>query len=128
MRDDVTIERVASLDNLWLAWRKASKGKRRRADVAAFGLRTESHLIELSRELLTGCWQPGGYRTFLIHEPKRREIAAAPFRDRVVHHALCNIIQPVLDRGFSARSYACQKGKGTTAARERCRQLVNRHR
>ena len=128
MLDDVTIERVASLDNLWLAWRKASKGKRRRADVAAFGLRAESHLIELSRELLTGSWQPGGYRTFLIHEPKRREIAAAPFRDRVVHHALCNVIQPVLERGFSARSYSCQKGKGTTAAREQCRQLVNRYR
>ena len=58
MRGDGTIERVASFDNLWLAWRKASKGKRRRADVAAFGLRAESHLIELSRELLSGSWQP----------------------------------------------------------------------
>jgi hypothetical protein len=58
----------------------------------------------------------------------RRVIAAAPFRDRVVHHALCNVLAPVLERTFIARSYSCQVGKGTTAARECCRQLTNRFR
>jgi retron-type reverse transcriptase len=55
-------------------------------------------------------------------------IAAAPFRDRVVHHALCNFLAPVLERRFIARSFSCQIGKGTTAARECCRQLTNRFR
>ena len=65
---------------------------------------------------------------FEIREPKRRLIAAAPFRDRVVHHALCNLMAPLLERTFIARSFSCQIGKGTTAARECCRRLVNRHR
>jgi hypothetical protein len=64
---------------------------------------------------------------FEIHDPKRRTIAAGPFRDRVVHHALCNLLAPVLERRFIGRSYSCQLGKGTTAARECCRQLANRH-
>jgi hypothetical protein len=55
-------------------------------------------------------------------------IAAAPFRDRVVHHALCHRLAPVLERRFIARSFSCQFGKGTTAARECCRRLTNRHR
>ncbi|MBI4028683.1 MAG: hypothetical protein HY360_27135 [Verrucomicrobia bacterium] len=65
---------------------------------------------------------------FEIREPKRRLIAAAPFRDRVVHHALCNVVAPLLERRFIARSFSCQVGKGTTAARECCRRLTNRHR
>jgi retron-type reverse transcriptase len=64
---------------------------------------------------------------FEIHQPKRRWIAAAPFEDRVVHHALCRLMQPVLERRFIARSYSCQIGKGTMAARECCRELTNRH-
>jgi len=55
-------------------------------------------------------------------------VAAAPFGDRVVHHALCQMMAPVLERTFIARSFSCQVGKGTTAARDCCRQLTNRHR
>ena len=55
-------------------------------------------------------------------------LTAAPFADRVVHHALCNLMAPVLEQRFHARSFSCQKGKGTTAARECVRTLVNRHR
>jgi len=82
----------------------------------------------LHEELLSGEWQPGGYRTFLIYEPKRREISAAPFADRVVHHALCRKLAPVLERRFIPRSYSCQMGKGTGAARACCRRLTNTHR
>lgn len=71
---------------------------------------------------------PGGYRFFEIHDPKRRTIAAAPFADRVVHHALCNLMAPWLERRFIARSFSCQVGKGTTAARLCCQRLVNAHR
>lgn len=85
-------------------------------------------MIRLSMELGSGTWRPSGYRFFEIHDPKRRTIAAAPFADRVVHHALCNFMAPLLERRFIARSFSCQIGKGTTTARECCRMLVNRHR
>jgi len=87
----------------------------------------EREIATLREELLSGAYAPGNYRFFEIREPKRRLIAAAPFRDRVVHHALCNMIAPVLMRRFIARSFSCQIGKGTTAARECCRKLVNRY-
>lgn len=123
-----TLEGVASVENLFLAAARARRGKSRRPDVEDWWLRRESEILQLRKELLSGSYQPGPYRFFEIFEPKRREIAAAPFRDRVVHHALCNLLAPVLERTFIARSFSCQIGKGTTAARECCRQLTNRHR
>jgi hypothetical protein len=123
-----TLEKIASVENLFLAAHKARRGKGRRPDVEDWWLRRETEILRLREELLSGAWKPGGYRFFEIHEPKRRLIAAAPFRDRVAHHALCNLLAPVLERRFIARSYSCQIGKGTTAARECCRQLTNRHR
>jgi RNA-directed DNA polymerase len=123
-----TLEGIASVPNLFLAAHKARRGKGRRPDVEAWWLRRESELAALREELRSGSYQPGPYRFFEIYEPKRRMIAAAPFRDRVVHHALCNLLAPVLERRFIARSFSCQIGKGTTAARECCRQLTNRHR
>lgn len=122
-----TIESVASWDNLFLAAAKARRGKSRRPDVEEWWMRRESELAALREELLSGGYVPGPYRFFEIREPKRRLIAAAPFRDRVLHHALCLRLAPVLERRFIARSYSCQLGKGTTAARECCRQLTNRH-
>lgn len=111
-----------------MAARLAKRHKSRRPDVEDWWLRRESALLRLSAALSSGTWEPGGYRFFEIHRPKRRWIAAAPFEDRVVHHALCRRLQPLLERRFLARSFSCQVGKGTTAARECCRRLVNRHR
>jgi hypothetical protein len=122
-----TLEAVAAWDNLFLAAAKARRGKSRRPDVEEWWLGRENHLRHLREALLTGAYQPGGYRFFEIFEPKRRLIAAAPFEDRVVHHALCNVLAPVLERRFIARSFSCQKDKGTMAARECCRRLTNRH-
>jgi hypothetical protein len=65
---------------------------------------------------MTRCYRPGSYESFYIHDPKRRLISAAPFRDRVVHHALCNLIEPILERSFVADSYANRVGKGTHRA------------
>ena len=73
----------------------------------------------------------GTYRTFAVTDSKRRVIKAAPFRDRVVHHAVCNVIEPILDRAFIYDSYACRKGKGTHAAVKRLNcyiQTLNRER
>jgi hypothetical protein len=123
----VTLAAVAGWDNLFLAAAKARRGKTRRPDVEDWWLGREKHLRNLREALLAGAYQPGGYRFFEVFEPKRRIIAAAPFADRVVHHALCNVLAPALERRFIARSFSCQKGKGTTAARECCRILANRH-
>jgi len=123
-----SIEDVASWENLRIASRRAALGKRVRPDVEAWLLREESELISLRTSLLDGGYRPGPYRFFEVREPKRRKIAAAPFRDRVVHHALCQFMGPVLERRFIAKSFSCQVGKGTTAARECCRHMTNRYR
>lgn len=123
-----TIAELASLENLALAARAARRGKSRRPDVDDYHRREESHLLTLREALLNGTWRPGEYREFTVHEPKRRLICAAPYADRVAHHALCRMLEPLIARRFIARSFSCQKGKGTTAARECVRKLVNRHR
>jgi RNA-directed DNA polymerase len=126
-RQACSIQAVASVENLFLAAGHAKRGKSTRPDVEAWWMIREREIATLREELLSGAYAPGNYRFFEIREPKRRLIAAAPFRDRVVHHALCNVIAPVLVWRFIARSFSCQIGKGTTAARECCRKLVNRH-
>jgi RNA-directed DNA polymerase len=110
-------------DNLLLAYRKASKGKRGKPAVAAFEYHLEDNLIHLQGELVTRTYQPGSYYSFYIHDPKRRLISAAPFRDRVVHHALCNVIEPLFERRFIFDSYANRVGKGTHRALDRCQQF-----
>ncbi|MEI6341468.1 MAG: RNA-directed DNA polymerase [Verrucomicrobiota bacterium] len=121
------MEALASWDNLLEASIRARRGKSRRPDVDAWWLHRETHLARIRSELLEGAWAPSPYRHFVVHHPKRREIAAAPFGDRVVHHALFRLMAPVLERRFIARSFSCQVGKGTTAAREACRRLTNQH-
>jgi hypothetical protein len=109
-------EQVVSPENLWLAWRRAARGKRRRLDVACFFVEIEQEFYDLARELREGRYQPGGYRHFTIHDGKPRNISAAPFRDRVVHHALMQIVEPLLESVFLDNSWACRKRKGTHAA------------
>jgi len=116
-----------SFDNLLLAYRKAAKGKRGHADVAEFEYRLEENLLHLQRELEDQTYQPGAYHSFYIHDPKRRLISAAPFRDRVVHHALCNLIEPIFERSFIFDSYANRIGKGTHKAIDRAQQFARRY-
>ncbi len=110
---------LVSFENLLRAYRKARLGKRGSIAVAEFGLNLERELLMLQRELQDGTYRPGGYRLFTIYERKPRIIAAAPFRDRVVHHAVMNCIEPPLDRTFIGDSYACRRGKGVHAAVDR---------
>jgi retron-type reverse transcriptase len=121
-------ETLACWENLLTAYRNAAAGKRGRPDVAAFEHRLEDNLFALQAELLAGGYRPGGYRSFLVHEPKRRLISAAPFRDRVAHHALCNLVEPVFDRTFTADSFANRRGKGTHRAVRQCQRLARRYR
>ncbi len=126
--DRWTLDDVASVSNLFRAAARARRGKSRNPEVEAWWLRRESELSALRAALLEGTYRPGPCRTFEIVEPKRRRIVAAPFRDRVLHHALCNFLGPTLQRRFIARSFSCQVGKGTTAARDCCRRLTHRFR
>lgn len=107
---------ICDYANLLQAAYRSRLGKRYRPDVAAFHFRLEDNLLELAEELRTKTYRPGPYRDFFITDPKRRLISAAPYRDRVVHHALCQVIEPVFERMFIHSSYANRPGKGTHAA------------
>ncbi len=115
----IAFEHVSRWSNLLLAWRKAAKGKRSKNTCAGFEYMLADQLLTLQQELQSGRYRPGRYTHFYIHEPKRRKISAAPFRDRVVHHALCNVIEPVFEQLFIADSYANRKNKGTHKAIDR---------
>ncbi len=119
---------VVAFDNLWLAWRKARRGKSGSGQVGLFELDLEANLLALQQELQAGSYWPGAYRLFTLYERKPRQIAAAPFRDRVVHHAVMNLIEPPLDRRFILDSYACRRGKGTHRAVDRYQAWAQRYR
>ncbi len=113
---------------LRVAARRAALGKRRKPGAAAFLARLEPELLALERELQDGGWRPGGYVTFRVHDPKPRMVSAAPFRDRVVHHALYAAILPLFERRFIFDSYANREGKGTHRAVARYEHYRDRHR
>ena len=87
--------------------------------------RTEA--VSLSHELRGETYRPGAYHYFEIFEPKRRVAAAAAFRDGVVHHAICRVIEPIWERRFISESYACRPGKGTHAGMRRALSLAKTH-
>jgi RNA-directed DNA polymerase len=105
--------------NLWMAYKRAARGKRYEPAAAAFEYDLERNLIGIEQELADGTYQPGKYANFHISKPKRRLISAAPFRDRVVQQALMQIIEPLFERQFIFDSYANRTGKGTHAALDR---------
>ena len=105
--------KIHDFDNLYQAYRKARRGKRKREQVYRFEFELESNLLRLQEELATETYTPGEYTHFYVTTPKRRKISAAPFRDRVVHHALYRVIEPLFERRFIHDSYACRLGKGT---------------
>ena len=111
-----------------LAYHKAARGKRGRPAAAAFEFQIADRLLVLQDELISGAYRPGAYRHFFIHEPKRRKISAAPFGDRVVHHALCNIIEPLFEVRFHPHSYANRVGKGTHRAVDQLQRYACRYR
>ena len=110
---------IIEFENLLSAVNTAQRGKRFRDNVLAFNYNLETQLPKLQTQLINKTYCPGEYRTFEIVEPKRRIISAAPYRDRVVHHALCNIIVPIFERTFIGDSYANRLGFGTHRALRR---------
>lgn len=109
-------QKIVSFDNLLAAAHKAFRGKKDKLSTADFYFNYEYELLALQAELKAGTYTPRPLRTFLIREPKVRQISAPVFRDRVLHHAICNIIEPVFEKGYISGSFACRKGKGTHRA------------
>ena len=110
---------IVDFRNLLAAAKKAEKGKRFRENVLDFNYNLEGELATIQKNLSEKTYQPGKYRTFYIKEPKSRMISAAPYRDRVVHHALCNVIVPFIEPTFIADSYANRLYFGTHRALRR---------
>jgi RNA-directed DNA polymerase len=121
-------EQVWAFDNLLDAFHQARRGKRSKASVAAFEYDLERNVFTLEQELREGSYRPGPYHHFSIYEPKKRKISAAPFRDRVVHHALCNIIEPIFEPRFHDNSFACRVDKGTHRALDRAQEYTRHYR
>ncbi len=120
--------RICAFENLLRAFEQARRHKRMKPYVSEFEYALERNLLRLQEDLLAETYQPGAYHNFEIYEPKKRLISAAPFRDRVVHHALCNVIEPIWEARFIHDSYACRVGKGTHRAMLRAHQWTKQFR
>lgn len=107
---------ITDFNNLLIAFKKAFKGTNKTEETLRFHFHMEKELLNLRYQLQCGEYAPGQYRLFKIFEPKERTIAVAPFKDRVVHHAIVNVIEPVYEKTFIYDSYATRKDKGTHKA------------
>ena len=121
-------DRIASFEALHAAALRAAKAKRAKPGVAAFLANLEREVLRLERELRGGSYLPGRYTKIEIFDPKHRIVSAAPFRDRVVHHAFCAVCEPIFERGFVYDSYANRLGKGTHRAIARYEKFRGRFR
>lgn len=110
---------LCSYENLWLAFKKAHKGKTTKDYVIEFEKDLDNNLLKLQLELIFHTYKPQPLQTFILRDPKTRKISKSAFRDRIVHHAVCNVIEPIFDKSFIFDSYANRKGKGTLKAIER---------
>jgi retron-type reverse transcriptase len=105
------------MENLRLADRKARKGKKSQVGIQKFDQYAEENLLRLQHSLINKTYQTAAYSTFKIYEPKEREVFRLPyFPDRIAHHAIMNILEPIFLSMFTVNSYSCIKGKGIHAA------------
>lgn len=111
-------KQICDFPNFEIAYQKARRCKRYRNEVLRFSANKEENLIRLQDQFVRHTYKQGKYRTFTVIEPKKRLISALPFADRVAQHAICNIIEPIIDKRFYYHSYACRKGRGMHAASE----------
>jgi RNA-directed DNA polymerase len=118
---------VHGRENLALAFAKAAKGKQNRPDVIQFRQHYEANILKLQNDLKSKRLDIGHYRFFTVRDPKTRQICAASFPERVLHHAVMNLCEPVLDAYAIGDSYACRKGKGNRRALERAAYFTRRH-
>lgn len=118
---------IYHFENLYKAAIKARKGNRCSASSQHFFFHLEKEILQLQVELKTETYQPGTYHYFQIYDPKERIISVAPFRDRVVHHSLVGLLEPIYEKRFIHHSYACRKGKGTHQAIEVAQKMLRKN-
>lgn len=122
-------DKITSADNLRLAYEKARRGKSRMRNVQRFEREVDDNLERIRRSLLDGTFTTSGYQVKKIHEPKERDIYVLPFApDRIVQHAVMNILEPIWDALFIDDSYACRTGKGIHAGSLRTMEFVRGYR
>src|SRR5690606_23241977 len=102
------------------------QGKRTRPHIARFHFHLEKEILQLVDELLGARYRPRPYGIFQIRDPKVRQICSSDFRDRVVHHAICNVLEPIVDKKLIFDTYACRKNKGSHVAIKRALYFVGR--
>ena len=117
---------LCSYENLELAFKRARKGKTTKPYVMEFEADLENNLKQLGYELENFTYSPSPLTTFIVKDPKTRKISASHFRDRVVHHALCNVISPIFEKDFIYDSFANRKGKGTHSTIKRFEQFMKK--
>jgi retron-type reverse transcriptase len=127
-RKNNLFEQIISFENVLRASKKARKGKRYKASTARFELDLEKNLWKIIEALKNKTYEPGPYFDFCIYDPKTRIISAAPYFDRVIHHALIKVIEPLIGRSFIWDAYACIKGKGTHKAVQRYKSFQKKNR
>lgn len=120
--------RIADPVNLRIAFWKAAKGKQDRQEVITFRGDFEANIEKLRHQLESRKVAVGDYRFFYVHDPKKRLICAASFNERVLHHAVMNVCEAVLDAYAIFDSYACRKGKGGCKAVERAQAFSRKFR
>jgi RNA-directed DNA polymerase len=106
-------EKIISLQNLFLAWEKFSSDKKKKLDVCMFEFELEKNIFQLRRELIGKQYRHEPYTSFYIQDPKQRHIHKASVRDRVFHHAVFRILNPIFEPTFIGTSLSCREGKGT---------------
>jgi len=104
--------RILYFGTLYKAYNNARRGRRYKSEILLFGYCLEKNLLELQKELRKKSYKHGNYRNFVVYDAKKREIKAASFKDRVIHKAVHDTIEPLFDRSFIYDSYACRKNKG----------------
>ena len=112
-------QQIISAGNLMVAWRKTRKGKTKKSYVIEFEKKLIENLLQLHNELKLEIYQPKPLLTFTLRDPKTRKISKSDFRDRIVHHAIVNILEPIFQKRFIYDSCANQKNKGTIFAIKR---------
>ncbi|MBX7204173.1 MAG: reverse transcriptase/maturase family protein [Bacteroidia bacterium] len=118
-------ENIISVENLELADLKARKGKSNQYGVQYHDRNRQANILSLHESLKTGTFRTSAYKTFKVHDPKERDVYCLPyFPDRIVHHAIMNVLEPVFVANFTADTYSCIKGKGIHAAASAVRRAL----
>ncbi len=119
-------EKIYNYKNLFNSYLKARRGKRYRDEVLKFSYNLEENLIIIQNELIYKEYCPSRFREFFVYDPKKRLISAPAFKDRIVHHALVNVIEPLFEKKFIAHSYACRIGKGNHRAMKKVQEFIRK--